>query len=94
MKIETNMGTLAPDQLIDELNFSCYRANRDGGMTAEALGSKHLFGPERGAAMEKRYWDEINAYANAKRDRAKAEWERDQSGRYDMDTRGGGRGAG
>lgn len=79
MKIETNLGTLTPDQLIDELNFSCYRSNREGGMTAEALASKHLFGPERGAAMESRYWQEISAYVNDrnKRDRETPQWLRE-----------------
>lgn len=67
------------EQLIDALDFSCYRFNRDHGMTAEALASNYLFGPERGAALEKRYWAEISAYANDrnKRDREQPQWLRE-----------------
>lgn len=39
-------------QLVDALNYSCYRFNRERGMSAESLGK--LF-PESGAAMEARY---------------------------------------
>lgn len=79
LNIETNVGSLTGEQLIDELDFSCYRFNRDNGMTAEALASKYLFGPERGAEMERRYWSEISAYVNArnKRDRETPQWLRE-----------------
>lgn len=76
---DTNVGTLTADQLFDHLDFACYRHNREGGMTAEALASKYLFGPEKGAAMETRYWQEISDYANArnKRDRETPQWLRE-----------------
>lgn len=54
--IPTNKGPLAPEAIIDELNYSCYRFNRaECGMSAEALGK--LFNLT-GAAMEARYQTE------------------------------------
>ena len=43
-----------------------------------------------------RFDDPVNAYADAtiRRDKVRPDWERDQSGRFDMDLRGGGRGVG
>lgn len=71
--------SLDASALIDFLDFACYRHNREGGMTAEQLASKYLFGPERGALLEQRYWKEISDYANArnKRDREQPQWLRE-----------------
>lgn len=45
------------EQIIDDLNYSCYRYNRaDCGMSAERLA--RVF-PETGAAMEARYLSEL-----------------------------------
>lgn len=76
---ETNRGTLTADQLVSELDFACYRHNRNGGMTAESLAKDYMFGKERGAAMEQRYWSEISAYVNDrnKRDRETPKWLRE-----------------
>ena len=49
-------------QVIDALNFSCYRFNRDQGMTAEGLAK--LF-PTTGAAMEADYQQEKRQQAEA-----------------------------
>lgn len=58
MIVETNLGPLNETQLFDVLDFACYRFNRAGGMSAEQMASKHLFGPVRGAALEARYQQE------------------------------------
>jgi hypothetical protein len=50
--IPTNRGPLTPEGIIDALNYSCYRHNRDLGVSAESLG--RLFNLS-GAAMEARY---------------------------------------
>lgn len=55
--IPTNRGPMMAEQIIDDLNYSCYRYNRaDCGMSAERLA--RVF-PETGAAMEARYLSEL-----------------------------------
>lgn len=63
MTFETNKGPMTGGQLINELNYACYRSNRAGGMPADKLASKYLFGPEQGAAMEARYQQEMTVAA-------------------------------
>lgn len=50
--IPTSQGNMTPAQIIDALNYSCYRHNRNLGGSAESLG--RLFNVT-GAAMEERY---------------------------------------
>jgi len=46
-------------QAVEQLTFSSYRSHRDRGMTAAQCS---VF-PDSDA-LERRYWDEINAYSN------------------------------
>lgn len=63
MIFETNQGSLNETQLFDALDYACYKFNRNGGMSADQMGSKYLFGPVRGAALEARYQQEQTAAA-------------------------------
>jgi hypothetical protein len=60
---DTSVGTLSGEQLVDLLQYSSYKAQRDiWGMSAE--GARRIF--PNGAALEARYEREVNAYANVK----------------------------
>ena len=52
MLIPTSAGNLSAEQVIDALNFSFYRYNRDLGVSAESLGR---YFDRTGAAMEAKY---------------------------------------
>ncbi len=60
--IETTAGPMAPEGVVDYLNYCNYRANRERGMSAADLAK--LF-TETGAAMEQRYQRELNNYAES-----------------------------
>ncbi len=61
--IETNVGAMEPEQIVDYLNYCSYRAQRDiHGMSAE--NAKKLW-PQTGEAMEQRYQRELNDYVEA-----------------------------
>lgn len=60
MRLSTSAGFLEVAQVIDALNYACYRFNRELGTSAEQLARAF---PETGAAMEARYQAEISEAA-------------------------------
>ncbi len=59
--IETSVGPMTAEGVVDYLNYCNYRANRER-MSAADLAK---LWPESGAAMEQRYQRELNNYAEA-----------------------------
>jgi hypothetical protein len=51
--VDTDHGTMTPQDVVDHLTYASYRANRNLGMSAERLAG--FFGEEPSRLMEDRY---------------------------------------
>lgn len=83
-------GPKTQAEMMQSLDFDCYRANREQGVPAATLAGPLLFGMALGGAFEVLYQRLINIYAETmiRRDKAQGYPRQLDAREYDMNLRG------